>query len=128
MIETNIATLSERDSVPTRRLVEHNDYDRAIQYCENLKAIPPENHSRRPATGLANPHNRQNRHSIPPAVSMTGLAALPLIRQHGQQQDSAQYDLLIKWIDVRQVHAILDDGDDERANQSSQDAAFATHQ
>jgi len=55
-------------------------------------------------------------------------ALLEHIEHHGTQDHQAKHDFLCVAFHAGQVHSVLDDGNDERADQCPQHLAFAARQ
>src|SRR5262249_62192518 len=65
----------------------------------------------------------------PRAATRLSPAASPdLVREHGDDDDDTDGDLLPEGRDVQDVQAVAQDGDDERPDQRSQDPPFPTEQ
>src|SRR5262245_1817490 len=60
----------------------------------------------------------------PAELRRTG-APREVVEQDGPEDDTAKHDLLQVALDVHQVHPVLDDRSDQRADQGSKHTAFA---
>src|SRR5438477_10456576 len=56
------------------------------------------------------------------AKKFAPIAALERVEQHRSQNDDAEHDLLRVTFDTREIHSILNDGDDQRADERAENA------